>query len=216
MEMKKGVRVVATAALLGSMLSGCVNTAVTYGPSYRELVSKDLKAANIDGQYKIEKVECFHKQVMNCFMRGDIEGAARNAGLAKDVKSAVTDALKQNAPHVFGGAANSVPVKIELWLDEKTNFSWGYKLNDFVSFLTLTSWPWYMSDTYSLEVEVTFPNRVVKNNYEVTEDALVSILPLGLIPVPASSADARRAYGRDKSVLAMAVRAVEAAFPQKK
>lgn len=216
MEKKKVVRVVAAATLLGSLLGGCMNTAVTYGPSYRELLSKDLKAANIDGRYKIEKIECVDRGAIRDLLQGDLKGSLNRAANTSGLESTVTDALKKDAPQAFGDVANSVPVKINLTLDEKRNSGLGSVLNGFVSILTLTCWPAYMSTTYTVEVEVTFPDKVVKHDYDVTEDKLFSILPLGLIPVPAF-ADVRCAFGPGKPYGAtLAVRAVEAAFPQKK
>lgn len=194
--------------LLG-MMTGCVNSAVVYRDSYRELKSAPVAPMRIAGHYNV-----------------DIEIASsapvsRAEDIVKDqlIGNRLARDLKRDAPFAFdkAGAAN-VPVKVFVKRDEKRRLGVLSTINDILSLCTLTIWPAYINTDYTYEVSVIFPDRIERRTYELSECGLASILPLGWIPVPAWADE--RHYCKPPQVVEciepeLLLKAVETTFPVK-
>lgn len=163
--------------VLLSIATGCANSAVSYGDSYRELKASSVLPTKLSGRYNITNVE---------FTTSSPVSSYEEYYANKIIGERLTRDLRSALPHAFdNNGGTNIPVRVLVKFDENHNIGFLGTINDILSICTLTVWPMYMNTDYTYEVSVVFPDRVEQQTYELSEKVLASILPLGLIPVPA-------------------------------
>lgn len=184
--MKKKLKILPVALLA---LAGCQNAAIVLDDSAR-----GLEQAHAGGQFVVEAVSVDTPNLSNGRVELNRSGRHANAGRSSSAGEAglLMEWLVSGSSdaEVFRPAEDrrrkSVGSKVKV-SGRKADSAGGLaSMNNFLSGLTLTIWPWYSSDTYTYDVTVSLAGKQRRHaSYSFERRSLFSILPLGKIPVPA-------------------------------